>query len=100
MKVTFKTLQAMRRDIRTIAEYYNFNDTIAAFKKDESATAFSLWHHVVMNRAYTSDNPNVKFIGNGRLLRYDENFHLYPEGTNDNTLKTALLKVCRELFAV
>ena len=99
MKVQFDTLQAMRRDIRVVAEHFGFLNMQRQFKKFEVSTAFSLWFKVYANRTYPSDNPNVQFVGHGRLLRYDPEFKQYPDDTNDDTIKTALLKVCRELFA-
>lgn len=99
MKVQFNTLQSMRRDIKVMAEHFGFEGLRESFQFDQSLIAFRLWNHVFLNRAYGSDNPNVIMTHGSRLLRYDEHFQQYPDDTNDDTLKTALLKVCREIFA-
>ena len=99
MKVKFNTLQQMRRDIKVVAEHYGYMECLRLFNADSVCTAHWLWNKVFMNRSYSSDNPNVVLLQSGRLLKYEPDFEMYPDGTNDDTLKTALVKVCRQIFA-
>ena len=107
MKVQFNTLQAMRRDLKVVVDFLESgrsnpelqDDLHSAYAVKPTQVAWRLWHIVFCNRQYPCDNPNVFFVGHGRLLSYDPNFQMYPDDTNDKTLETALDKVCKEIFA-
>ena len=98
MKTKFETLQQMKRDLRAVINHIGYIRIYNAYKENPARVAFDLWNIVFVNRKYTTDNPNVIFVGSGRLLSYMPNYELYPDNTNDNTLQTALLKVCNELL--
>ena len=92
MKVDFKTLQSITRDLKVIVELCGYMEVFRRYKDNKVATAHTLWHGVYCNRRYPSDNPNVKFIGLKRVLPYTPDFERYPCDTKDDTLKTALIK--------
>ena len=107
MKVKFNTLQAIRRDFQVLVAFLEHgrgdpelhHDLHKMYKENKVSTAFQLWHSNYANRQYPSDNPNVYFTFGSRLLPYNPDFQMYPDDTNDDTLKTALLKVCDEILA-
>ena len=51
---------------------------------------WNLWHFIHNEIAYDSTHP--RFNGRARLFPYDHAFELYPCGTNDDTMTTALVK--------
>lgn len=49
---------------------------------------WNLWNFIHAEHAYDDNHP--RFRNRTRLFPYDHSFELYPEGTNDNTMTTAL----------
>ena len=95
MKIDSTTLAVMKKDISTIIHYYKID-----VKKVTLNKMRYLWFKTYMNRTYLDDNANVKKDDNGkRILPFIdcEKFPLYPCGTNDTTLSTALKAILTEL---
>ena len=101
MKINAQARRSMKSDLLTVVNHYGFISMFQAYTADKVNIAFKLWQKVHMNRAYSSDNPNVILVNKyaGRLLPYTPDFELYPCNTNDDTLKTALVKVLNDIFA-
>ena len=101
MKVDFKHYQEMKAELKTLINHIGYIKLYQYWvnnKQDRISLSHSLWHKVYCNKTYTADNPNVIMTRQGRLLRYDPEFSMYPCNTNDDTLKTALIKAITEIF--
>ena len=103
MKIDEQTRLSMQRDIYQMICFLGVEKVEQYFSENPVSCVFDLWHKVFCNRAYPSDNSNVVFIDTGgalkhRLLNYNENYEMYPCGSNDDTLKTALLKVTKTVL--
>lgn len=56
---------------------------------------WDVWKYIHAEIAYDDTHP--RFKGRTRQFKYNSEFELYPCGTNDATLTTALNKIVREL---
>ena len=56
---------------------------------------WQVWNFIFAEIAYDDSHP--RFKGRDRQFKYNSEFELYPCGTNDKTLETALFKIVREL---
>lgn len=57
-----------------------------------------LWYKTWTNIAYPDDNPNVMKLQNGkRLLPHDADFPLYPCGSSDTHVLTAMKAIARNI---
>ena len=106
MKVTNEVFQKMKSDIKAVMDFHNVSGTIGIYSDD---ILLSIWHRTFQNRYSQSmvkiagvevTNPNIDFKENGdRLLERDTKYELYPCGTNDSTLLTAVRKAVNEIVS-
>lgn len=60
-----------------------------------TSAIWQVWNYIFAEINYDDSHP--RFKGRKRQFKYNPSFELYPCGTNDKTLETALKKVVREL---
>ncbi len=91
MKVKPSTLAHMAELQRTYLAA-RFPDVLANIRSDPSAIStanlWTIWHHVT-DESRTPDGE-TRFKDRARVLPFNWEFELYPDGTNDTTLETAL----------
>ena len=59
------------------------------------SSIWQVYHYIHDEIAYDDSHP--RFKGRTRQFKYNDKFELYPDGTNDSTLQTALNKIVKEL---
>ena len=97
MKIDNLTLAQMENDIKTIINNIDFPKKI----KDLNVYDLNnLWFITWCNRTYPDSHPMVKKDLTGqRILSFidRDNYDLYPCGSNDTTIFTALNKILKNL---
>jgi hypothetical protein len=104
LKIDKENLAKMQEDIEAVLPYYLKANNTSLTNLVEWQIR-DIWFHVYVNLTYPDNAPFMKWIINdngGRLLqinreRYDDN--MYPCGTNDDTLYSALkhiIKIIKE----
>jgi hypothetical protein len=96
MKINENVYYKMKSDLRVIIKAYGLSEL--KFTDLSISDFYTIWHFVYMNRRYSDDNRNVKFINGKRLLSMDDNYVYYPCDTNDDTLLTGLKKAIKEIL--
>ena len=102
MKVSNDTLERMASDVRTYLAA-RFPVVLASIRLSGTASdseLWTLWHHVCDERRTPDSDrfgPSPRFANRQRVLPFDWGFELYPDGTNDATLTTALRKLPKML---
>ena len=102
MKVSNETLARMASDVRTYLAA-RFPTVLASIRLTGTASdseLWTVWNHVCdEHRTPDSDRfgPSPRFADRKRVLPFDERFELYPDGTNDATMTTALRKLPKML---
>lgn len=87
MKIDKKTLTYMQADIARVLDKLN----VSPANINTTADRLSVWHRVYMCRAYTDDHPAIYCRDDStRILSYQEDYPMYPCGSNDDSLDTAL----------
>ncbi len=97
MKIDKVTFEAMRRSMQTTYTH------LCTMRPANSNIEFTdsllneLWYLTWMSIAYESSNPNVLCNDQGRLFCHNPQAELYPCGTDDVTLTTALRRIGKTL---
>lgn len=99
MKATSETLDQMLEDFDTI-----FEEAVRGTAKQPKfwefyagnnyKLALSFWYKIVDDKA--DRNPQKKF----RIFDHDPNHEMYPDGMNERTLRTALVKTINRLATI
>lgn len=101
MKAKQETIENIAKLTRTYLEKMGLQDTLEQVREREKAgtltdaTRWALWHAVTDEIRFTDDHS--RFNGRKRVLHHDFNFPLYPDGTNDTTMTTALRAAYKNL---
>ena len=93
MKLTKITRDRLRPLLEKLIDNLGTAFVVSCYESNRVTAAFDLWYKLYANINHNDDNPNVIFVGEKRLFSQDVNFRLYPDNTDDNTLKTGLLKI-------
>ena len=103
LKIDKENLAKMQEDIEAVLPYClkTFNTNLSTLTEGQ---IHDIWFHVFANLSYPDDTPFMKRVINNnegkRLLqinpeRYDD--VLYPCGTNDDTLYSALKHIIKNI---
>lgn len=92
MKATPDTVSRIASDFRAIADRFGFQPT----PNPNSSTLWALYHRAMLDRRNDDNHPTIR--RDGRVLPFDWHTPLYPDGTDDNTLRTALRAAYRQAF--
>jgi len=95
MKIDNNTLQIMQNDIKVMINFFKLD-----VNKLDVYNLNNIWFVTWCNRTYEDNNGNVIKKENGeRLLSFidRDKYDLYPCGTNDTTIFTALNKILKNL---
>ena len=99
MKVDKVTYTRIVSNLETIIDYFGKSDILVMFEDDNVNTAFMLWHKLFCCKTYDTENPNVLKAEDGsRYFLLDDTWTLYPCNTNDDTIKTAIVKAVKEVL--
>lgn len=98
MKIRPATLRNMVEDMKTMFASRTGADRDSLMQLPDSYVAYMLWDEIVGDRTSTDDHP--RFRNRIRVLIYVPHFEMYPDQTDDRTLKPALLLAWREIKAI
>ena len=88
VRFTMKVKPDTIKDIasRIVVAYRAVNKPLPESLRDREL--WDLWYGIHQDTSYPDDHP--RFAKRKRLFDYDHSFPLYPDGTNDTTMTTAL----------
>lgn len=98
MKLTKNTREQIKPLLEKLIDWLGKPFVVHCYQGNKTNTAFDLWHKLYCNINYDDNNPNVIFVSGKRLFVRNTGFLMYPDNTNDDTLKTGLLKVISEII--
>jgi hypothetical protein len=92
MKVDKETRDRIKEDMRKVMDAFHLYPENCT----DSRSLHSIWGFICSERRYDDTHP--RFQGRERILPHDPDHDLYPCGTNDDTLQTALAWAMKELL--
>lgn len=102
MKMTKQTLAEITKDFITVKNSKICCDKFilaSNFLNNKAPIAHALWRVVYEQKKYDDTHPAYAEHGRPRVLPFVScSFEIYPDGTNDKTLSTALIKAFEDAF--
>lgn len=97
MKIKGKDFKKMKADVLSIVDSIWGREFVArTYAMNPVRVAHDLWWRVCMDRTQDDSHPRFK-EGAIRFLSYDPDFEIYPCGSNDEHIYTAMKKILNEL---
>ena len=101
-KIAGEAYAVIRADMATVFNSLPRGTKVAAREGKlgtVSALAWNVWNRVTDDRRQDDTHPRFTSRGDARLLPYvGIGFELYPCGSNDQTLGTAIIKAMKQIL--
>lgn len=99
MKVSKETFEQIKSDFQTLFEDMDMPDRATFWElaeRNKTSLVWQFWNKIKDDK--TAEMLPESEPGKARVFMPDPDFELYPDGTNDDTLETALIRAANNII--